>query len=86
MPSGDEASGNIIRIHILRCLTAKKFLSRTARSVIRWSEKLNRPGERKAGSGLKLRNNPMNLLGIMPAKEGGKKVKRKKVKGKTRIN
>jgi hypothetical protein len=34
---------------------------------------LDRPGERKAGFGLKLRNNPMNLLGIMPAKEGIKK-------------
>jgi len=33
-----------------------------------------------AGAGLKLRNNPMNLLGIMPAKEGEKKSK--KVKGK----
>jgi len=32
---------------------------------------LDRPGERKAGFGLKLRNDPMNLLGIMPAKEGG---------------
>ena len=86
MPSGDEASGNIIRPHILRCLMAKKFLSRVHGTVIRRVEKLNRPGERKAGFGLKLRNNPMNLLGIMPAKEGGKKVKRKKVKGKTRIN
>jgi len=28
----------------------------------------------------------MNLLGIMPAKEGGKQVKRQKVKGKTGIN
>jgi len=33
--------------------------------------------------GLKLRNNPMNLLGIMPAKEGVKKGKSKKAK---RIN
>jgi len=32
---------------------------------------LERPGEPKAGAGLKLRNDPMNLLGIMPAKEGG---------------
>jgi hypothetical protein len=57
-------------------LRQKKFLPGVARSVIRWAEKLNRPGERKAGAGLKLRNNPMNLLGIMPAKEGGYKVKR----------
>jgi hypothetical protein len=34
---------------------------------------LDRPGEQKAGCGLKLRVNPTNLLGIMPAKEGGKK-------------
>jgi len=34
--------------------------------------------------GLKLRNDPMNLLGIMPAKEGRKKSK--KVKGKRQKN
>jgi hypothetical protein len=39
---------------------------------------LDRPGERKAGFGLKLRNDPMNLLGIMPAKEGGKEGKKNK--------
>ncbi len=39
---------------------------------------LDRPGERKAGFGLKLRVDPMNLLGIMPAKEGGKKSKKVK--------
>jgi hypothetical protein len=37
---------------------------------------LDRPGERKAMFGLKLRNDPMNLLGIMPAKEGVKKRKK----------
>ena len=31
---------------------------------------LDRPGERKAEFGLKLRIDPMNLLGIIPAKEG----------------
>jgi hypothetical protein len=31
---------------------------------------LDRPGEQKAGFDLKLRIDPMNLLGIMPAKEG----------------
>ena len=30
--------------------------------------------------GLKLRNDPMNLLGVMPAKEGGKRSKKVKVK------
>jgi len=54
-------------------------LSRVPGTVIRRSENLDRPGERKAGFGLKLRNNPMNLLGIMPAKEGEKS---KKAKGK----
>ena len=35
-------------------------------------ENLNKPGERKAECSTrpKLRDNPMNLLGIMPAKEG----------------
>jgi len=47
-------------------------LSRTPGPAIKWAENLNRPGERKAETGLMLRNNPMNLLGIMPAKEGGK--------------
>ncbi len=42
---------------------------------------MDRPGERKAGAGLKLRNDPMNLLGTMPAKEGEKS---KKVKGKSK--
>jgi len=35
--------------------------------------KLNKPGEQPAGLkqlGRKLRNDPMNLLGVMPAKEG----------------
>jgi hypothetical protein len=48
-------------------------LPRVDGAVIRRFENLDRPGERKAGFGLKLRNNPMNLLGVMPAKEGGKK-------------
>jgi len=55
------------------CFVAKKFLSRVPGAVIRRVENLDRPGERKAGFGLKLRNDPMNLLGIMPAKEGVKK-------------
>jgi len=55
-------------------------LLRAPGAVIRCAENLNRPGERKAGFGLKLRNDPMNLLGIMPAKEGEKKVKRQKEK------
>jgi len=55
-------------------------LSRISGPAIRWSENLDRPGERKAGFGLKLRNNPMNLLGVMPAKEGVKRSKKVKVK------
>jgi hypothetical protein len=53
-----------------RAFYDKKSLSRVFSPVIRCVKNLVRPGEQKAGAGPKLRNNPKNLLGIMPAKEG----------------
>ena len=69
----------------IRCLPVnpKKSCSDRHNRLKSALKNLDRPGERKAGFDLKLRNDPMNLLGIMPAKEGGKKSK--KEKGKKRV-
>jgi len=52
--------------------TAKKFLWLLPSAITIFPGKFNKPGERKAECSArpKLRTDPMNLLGIMPAKEG----------------
>jgi hypothetical protein len=52
--------------------TAKKSCARLWTLLQCFSESLDKPGERKAECSArpKLRTDPMNLLGIMPAKEG----------------
>jgi len=52
--------------------TAKKFLWLLPSAITIFRRKFNKPGERKAECSArpKLRTDPMNLLGIMPAKEG----------------
>jgi len=52
--------------------TAKKSCARLRALLQCFSENFNKPGERKAECSArpKLRTDPMNLLGTMPAKEG----------------
>jgi len=52
--------------------TVKNSCSRCRAALQSFQENLNKPGEQKAerSARLKLRTDPMNLLGIMPAKEG----------------
>jgi len=62
----------LVRAWMFISKTAKKSCSRCRALLQSYQENFDKPGERKAECSArpKLRDNPMNLLGIMPAKEG----------------